>query len=138
MEIWQIYDHVDSKGTNVIEAWLDGLDRRARAKCHAKIVALRQYGGGLPTGMLSDTDHTEIKKLRVTGRINWRVLLFKETVSNVTTFTLIDAVYEKDNQMPAGATANAAKKRAEILASPATRRTEHDFEKYKPQQKKNA
>src|SRR3569833_3934605 len=102
MDIWQIYDHVDAKGRNVLEAWLDGLDPRARAKAHAKIVMLRQYGGGLPKDILSDTDETSIKKLRVKGRINWRVLLFKEPTGRAVDFTLIDAVYEKDNKMPIG------------------------------------
>lgn len=140
MNIWQIYDHVDAKGRNVIEVWLDGLNPRARSKVHAKIVMLRQYGGELPKGILSDTDQPVIKKLRVKGRINWRVLLFKEPAQKeksagpVVDFTLIDAVYEKDNEMPKGATTDAVTLRAEILASPGFRRVPHDFEKYRPQE----
>jgi len=84
---------------------------------------------------LSDTDETSIKKLRVKGRINWRVLLFKEPTGRAVDFTLIDAVYEKDNKMPKGATAKAAALRTEILASPGSRRTPHDFKKYKPSEK---
>jgi hypothetical protein len=130
MRTWQIYDHVDSRGRNVVEATLDCLDPKARARVHAKIVMLRQYGGDLPTRALSDTDERHIKKLRVTGRINWRILICRGPVDVASEFTVIDAVQEKDNKMPAGATAKAETIRQQISASPKTRRTQHDFEKY--------
>lgn len=131
MAIWHIYDHVDRRGANVVEQFLDRLDPRARAKVHAKIMMLRQNGGTLPTAILSDTDEPTIKKLRIRGRINWRILLCRGPVDGPNEFTLIDAVQEKDNRMPAGAAARAAAIRMEITESPQTRRKPHDFEKYK-------
>ena len=78
MDIWHIDDHVEARGSNAIESWLDGLDKRALAKVHAKIVMLRQYGGELPKDILSDTDQSLIKKLRVKGRINWRRTMWRD------------------------------------------------------------
>lgn len=134
MAVWQIYDHIDARGHNVIEDWLDSLNPKARAKVHAKFIALRQYGGTLPTTMLSDTDVPRIKKLRSRGRINWRILVCKGPINEGSEFTAIDAVQEKDNEMPAGSTARAARMRLEIEASPQIRRKAHDFEKYKAKQ----
>jgi hypothetical protein len=130
MAIWRIYDHVDVRGNNTIADWLDSLDGRALGKVHAKIVHLRQYGAELPTSMLSDTDVRKISKLRVTGRINWRILCCKGPVDSQAEFTLLAAVQEKDNKMPDGATESADKLRLAIEAAPATRRVIHEFKKY--------
>ncbi len=130
MGVCQIYDHVDRRGKNVIEAWLDKLNPKALAKVHAKIMMLRQNGGELPTGVLSDSGVKHIKKLRITGRINWRVFLCKGPVDSDTEFTLIDAVQEKDNKVPDGVIDKAADSRTEIAASPNSRRKQHDFKKY--------
>jgi hypothetical protein len=127
MPSWVVYDYVDRRDRNVVAEWLDTLDSRARAKVDAKIQALRQYGGALPTTMLSDTDEPRIKKLRVRGRVNWRVLLCYGPVDLTKEFTLLHAVHEKDNKMPEGATQEADARRHQVAADPDTRRTRHEF-----------
>jgi hypothetical protein len=127
MATWKVYDYVDRRGENVIELWRAALPTRGRAKVDAKLRMLRQFGGQLPTTILADTENPQIKKLRITGRVNYRVLLCRGPVDTGQEFTLLNPVAEKDNKLPLGAVEDAARRRAVVLADPATRRVSHDF-----------
>ncbi|MYG40702.1 MAG: hypothetical protein F4201_07825 [Nitrospira sp. SB0677_bin_15] len=125
---YKLYDFVDGKGINQIKKWTQGLQKRDRVRLNRKLDLLEQSGKDLPPGLLSDTDSSKIKKLRITGRKvpTLRPMLCRGPINVETEFTILQGAIEQDRKLvPSDAVLQAEQKRQIILDCP-SRRCEHE------------
>jgi hypothetical protein len=120
----EVYEYVGHDGSAPVSEWIESLQKKQRAKLKAKIQALRQYGGELPTTLLSDTSNPHIKKLRVRGNVQLRPLLCRGPASQAgDEFTLLAGATERDGVLaPATALADAETRRTAVIADLRNRR----------------
>ena len=98
---YKLYDFVDGKGINQIKKWTQGLQKRDRVRLNRKLDLLEQSGKDLPPGLLSDTDSSKIKKLRITGRKvpTLRPMLCRGPINVETEFTILQGAIEQDRKL---------------------------------------
>jgi hypothetical protein len=127
-EKWDIYDYLDHRGKNVIAEWMDGLQKKDRARLQAKIDLVHINGPDLPTGLLSDTSSRNIKKIRVNGDVALRPMLCRGPLNMDREYTLLCGAIEKDRELvPKNAVEMAEGRREEVIAEPAKRRVKRDY-----------
>ncbi len=126
---WNIFDYRDTNGRNLVRRWLQGAGVNLRAKADAKIKILQLMGPNAPPNLLADTKERNVKKLRLLGTDNTRILCCRGPVDFQGEYTLLAAYPEKDSRLPAGAESTCAKYRANVIANPQAHREQHEFEK---------
>ncbi|MGH2508995.1 MAG: hypothetical protein ACRDHZ_16560 [Ktedonobacteraceae bacterium] len=96
----RIYDFIDEGGENVIDAWLDGIDKTLRGRVAQKLDALMTVETELPPKMLTDTKYPQIKELRINSKEALRLLLCKgpDPKLKAQEFTLLYGAAERDSK----------------------------------------
>ena len=119
-EKWDIYDYVDHRGRNVIEAWIQNLQKPEHARLRAKLDLLHVNGPDLPKDLLSNTPSKHILKIRVNGRVALRPLLCRGPVNMAgREFTLLLGATEKDRELvPENAVEIAEERRELVIKEP--------------------
>jgi len=127
MNDWTLYDYVDRRGDNIILKWMQSLQVPDRARLKAKMDMLRKNGPDLPTGLLSDTRISNIKKIRVNGRVALRPMLCRGPIWMDKEFTFLLGATERDGKLsPIDAPEIADRHRAKVRSAPSERRVIHD------------
>lgn len=130
---WVLWDYVNKKGDNEFEKWTrKELELVQIRKLNSKLDMLRVQGNFLSSQILSDTDATHIKKLRIqAGNVAMRPLLCKgpnkaEDGDFEREFTLLCGAKEiGDNFDPKDALERAMERREDVIKNQETRRTPH-------------
>ena len=124
-EIVTIYDYLDVRGQNPIEAFMrEAIEARERAKLIARIQALHSSGFSiLGSNMLTDTRERHIKEIRVNGQVAVRMLLCRGPVDGRREATLLFGAFERDSRyVPEDAPELAEGLRQEVAEDPKRRR----------------
>lgn len=101
------------------------METAERAKLNLKLDLLRLNGADLSPELLSDTNVSTIKKLRVNGRVAVRLMLCRGPIHVHDEFTLLMGAIEKDRKLiPANAVEVAEERRLVVIAN-TLRRIEH-------------
>lgn len=125
---WDIYDYRDQRGKDIIDDWMQGLQKKDRARLQAKIDLLHNNGPDLPTGLLSDTPSRNIKKIRVKGDVALRPLLCRGPVDMDAEYTLLYGATERDWKLvPQNAIEVAEGRRQDVINEPLKRRVKRDY-----------
>ena len=124
---WTLYDWVDHRGNNAIKLWMHGLEKKQLAKLNNKLDLLEEHGPDLPAGLLSDTESTDIKKIRIKGNVAIRLFLCYGPIDKGSEFTLLYLAKEKDKKLiPIDALNKAKENRQRVIDSPLRRRCNHE------------
>jgi hypothetical protein len=128
----KVYDYLGADGTNEIKAWLQGLDKRSRARVNQKIDMIERADIDALPGLLHGNKiqgEAHIAKLKIggsgTGRA-LRPLVCRGPIDNNAEITILLGAEEKDGKLPAGAGKEAGKRRAAVVATPTQRRCDHE------------
>lgn len=130
MTIVSLFDYVDINDINVIKAWFDHLEPRAKAKLNTRLNALEQMNRAewskLNTEVLKgDKDGLIAVKVLYQG-IQYRLLGYDGP--NRGEFTLLACGEERNNRYtPLDIGRKAFERRTSIEANPIARRIRHDF-----------
>ena len=125
-----IYDYIDDDGANIIKAWLDQIDAKAKAKLNTRLNILEQTNrtewNKLNTEVLQG-DKDGLVAVRVEcNRIQYRLLGYDGP--NRSEFTLLACCIERnDKYIPLDIGKPSFKRRTAVGANPITRRIRHDF-----------
>lgn len=124
---FEIYDYVDTGGTNEFKSWTEGLQKSERGKLREKIDKLRMHGDDLFPHMLTDSGVPGIHKLRVQGKVKLRPLLCKGPIGIDIEYTMLFGAKEiGDKWSPKSAPDIANTKKKEVAADPTSRRIAHE------------
>ena len=125
-----IYDYIDKDGVNIIKAWLDQKEPKAKAKLNNRLNTLEQMDraewGKLNTEVLKG-DKDGLVAVRVQfRRIQYRMLGYDG--SNRGEFTLLACGEEHNNRyIPLDIGRQAFERIRDVEANPIARRVRHDF-----------
>jgi hypothetical protein len=121
-----LYDYVTATGINEVLQWARKLQTNDRAKLNAKLDMLTIQGPNLRPHVLTGTDAPGIQKLRVHGPVQLRPLLCEGPVNVGVEFTLLAGAKEVGSKLtPSGVLEVAEARKAEVIASPKTKRVAH-------------
>jgi hypothetical protein len=124
---WTLYDYIDNRGRNSIKDWAKTLEKEERARLNAKLDMLAKNGPNLALGLLTDTRLPHIKKIKVKGRVQVRLMLSRGPIDNNKEFTLLFGATEKGFRLiPEDADYRAETRRQEILQNTNNRRCPHE------------
>jgi len=129
MAEWMLYDHAHRHGANQFKAWSQCLQKPELAKLNVKLDMLQKHGPDLPPQLLAGPirGHNHIYKLKIKGHVQLRPLLCKGPIRNDEEYSLLIGAIEQGGKLvPAGAAAEAERRRQEIIADPQQRRTLHE------------
>lgn len=124
---FELFDYYALSGENEFKAWTQGLQKPQRAKLNAKLDMLKNNGDALFPLLLTGTDTPGILKLRVKGKVQLRPMLCKGPVDINGEYTLLLGAIEVGGKLiPDKADELANGFKATVIASPATRRKNHE------------
>ena len=95
---YALYDFMDHRGNNVIQIWIESLQKIQRQKINTRIAMLGANGNDLSPRVFSDTTKPHIKKIRVQGHIAVRLFFCRGPLDPKKEFTFLFGTTEKDNQ----------------------------------------
>jgi hypothetical protein len=125
---WDIYDYVEHRGKNLIEEWMQDLQKPDQARLMAKLDLLHANGPDLPSDLLSDTKSKHIKKIRINGRVALRPLLCRGPVNmQGREYTILCGAEERDRKfVPPNAIALAEERKQLVINEPLKRRVKRE------------
>lgn len=112
---FRVYDIVMHDGANPFMEWARRRQKPERAKLDQKLDMLEMYGADLSVGLLSDTSHPHIKKIRINGRVALRPLLCRGPTDMQGEFTLLVGCVERDRKLPPNAIQTAVERRQQLI-----------------------
>lgn len=125
--VYQLYDYLDNHGANDIKNWCRSQPTTQRAKLNAKLDLLQSQGLDLPPALLSGTEKGHIRKLKVKGNPQLRLMLCKGPLQSDLAFTLLVGAIEKDFVLkPLNAVQIADNRRGQVVSDPFARRCKHE------------
>lgn len=125
---WELYDYVDANGRNIIKAWTKQLQKPQLVKLNQKLDMIARSGLDLAPGLVSGTKKSgRVKKLKVKGNVQLRLMLCTGPISDANEVTLLLGAKEKDRKLiPEDAYEKAAANLESILTDPNNRRCKHE------------
>ena len=124
MNLWTFYDFLDSRGNNLIRAWLDSLPIKAAAKIDARILFMRSIRDWPPQYVSAFKGWPDVYELRVSWRgLQLRPIFFYGPAQGEATLVL--GAIEK-GRLPRRVLENADANR-KVVQSDRRRITEHVF-----------
>ena len=124
------YDYVDINGVNIVKAWLDQLEPKARAKLITRLNALEQMNRldwKMPMTEVLKGDKDSLIAVRAKSQgVQYRLLGYDGP--NRGEFTLLAWCTEQNNRyVPLDIGRTAFERKTAVDANPITRRVRHDF-----------
>jgi hypothetical protein len=125
----QLWDFLDNRGDNVIEAWGSAQSKRDRGMLNQRFDRLTQVDFDLALGskLLAGPIYKHVYKMQIHGDVQMRPMLCKGPLKNDDEYTLLLGAAERNWKLvPASAKTDAEHNRGLVLASPLTRRKAHE------------
>lgn len=124
---YKLYDYINSRGKNEFKEWSETLQKEQLGKLNERLDKLKKHGKNLLPEMLSDTERTELKKLKIKSRVQLRPLLCYGPLDMDNEFTLLKGAKEiQFKWKPKNAIEKALRNREEVISDPENRRGPHE------------
>jgi len=122
--MWELFDYIDGRGVNVIEAWRNSRQKPEKAKLDNRLNILAKTGPNVGLGLLSGTKSRYIDKLKVTGKVTLRLMLCRGPIQMDGEFTLLLGAREQDRKLiPRDAEDIAESHRLNVISNPRAHRS---------------
>jgi hypothetical protein len=123
-----LWDFLDNRGRNVILQWARIQTTRDRGMLNQRFDRLVQidFGLAITSKLLAGPIYKHIYKMQIHGDVQLRPLLCRGPINNDAEYTLLLGATERDRKLTPRAKEQAELNRAQVLASPSTRRTRHE------------